>query len=60
MGKLNINVRKEVDDKFRKEVFNRKGLKKGNLKEAVEEAMILWIDTTATQRAIKAKNENGS
>ena len=60
MGKLNINVRKEVNDRFRKEVFNRKGLKKGNLKEAVEEAMILWIDTTATQRAIKAKNEKRS
>jgi hypothetical protein len=46
MGKLNINVRKDIDDKFRNEVFSRKGLKKGNLKEAVEEAMILWINVT--------------
>ena len=43
MGKLNIKVRKEVDRKFREEVFRRKGMKKGNLTEAVEEAMLLWI-----------------
>jgi hypothetical protein len=46
MGKLNIAVKKDIDDNFRKEVFRRKGLKKGNLKEAVEEAMLLWINTT--------------
>lgn len=56
MGKLNINVRKEVDQRFREEVFNRKGLKKGNLKEAVEEAMTLWIDTT--HKPIKGESEN--
>ena len=44
MGKLNIKVRKDVDKKFREEVFNRKGMKKGNLTEAVEEAMLLWIN----------------
>ncbi len=46
MGKLNIAVKKEVDDSFRREVFRRKGLKKGNIKQAVEEAMLLWINTT--------------
>lgn len=46
MGKLNINVQRDIDERFRREVFNRKGLRKGNIKEAVEEAMILWIDTT--------------
>jgi hypothetical protein len=60
MGKLNINVQKDVDEKFRSEVFRRKGLKKGNIKEAVEEAMLLWINT---QKPIKGEyrkrlNEN--
>ncbi|MGB8780895.1 MAG: hypothetical protein WCD81_09655 [Candidatus Bathyarchaeia archaeon] len=54
MGKLNINVQKDVDEKFRTEVFRRKGLKKGNIKEAVEEAMILWISTT--QKPIKKED----
>jgi hypothetical protein len=44
MGKLNVNLRKEIDERFRKEVFSRKGMKKGNLKEALEEAMLLWIN----------------
>ena len=43
MGKLNIKIRRDVDTKFREEVFKRKGMKKGNLTEAVEEAMLLWI-----------------
>jgi len=46
MGKLNIAVKKDIDDRFRTEVFRRKGLKKGNIKQAVEEAMLLWISTT--------------
>jgi hypothetical protein len=46
MGKLNIAVKKDIDDNFRREVFRRKGLKKGNIKQAVEEAMLLWISTT--------------
>jgi hypothetical protein len=57
MGKLNINVQKDVDEKFRKEVFSRKGLKKGNLKEAVEEAMLLWINVT--QKPIKEEKKKG-
>jgi len=46
MGKLNIAVKKDIEDNFRREVFRRKGLKKGNIKQAVEEAMLLWISTT--------------
>lgn len=55
MGKLNLNVRKDIDERFRREVFSRKGLKKGNLKEAVEEAMILWINIT--HKTIKEENK---
>jgi hypothetical protein len=55
MGKLNINVRRDVDDRFRTEVFKRKGFKKGNLKEAVEEAMLLWI--TAPQKSNKEEEK---
>jgi hypothetical protein len=50
MGKLNIKVRKEIDEKFREEVFKRKGMKKGNLTEAVEEAMLLWVNVLETEK----------
>lgn len=43
MGKLNIKIRGDIDAKFREEVFKRKGMKKGNITKAVEEAMLLWI-----------------
>lgn len=46
MGKLNIKVKDTVDEKFRREVFRRKGMKKGNLTKAVEEAMVLWINVS--------------
>lgn len=45
MGKLNLKIKDDLDEKFRAAVFKKKGLKKGNLKEAVEEAMLLWINT---------------
>jgi hypothetical protein len=44
MGRLNINVKDGVETKFREQVFKRKGMKKGNLTEAVEEAMLLWVN----------------
>lgn len=44
MGKLNLVIRNELDDRFREEVFKRKGMKKGNLTEALEEALELWIN----------------
>lgn len=43
MAKLNIVISDDLDTKFRKEVFQRKGMKKGNLTEAIEEAIDLWL-----------------
>lgn len=43
MGKLNVLIKDRLDRRFREVVFKRKGMKKGNLTEAVEEAMLLWI-----------------
>lgn len=45
MGKLNVNVDDDIDEKFRNEVFKRKGMKKGNLTKAVQEAMLMWVAT---------------
>jgi hypothetical protein len=55
MGKLNIVVDDKIDDTFRKEVFKRKGMKKGNITEAVEEAIILWVSSGDEQKNIKEK-----
>lgn len=41
--KWTVLVDDELDEKFRRAVFETKGMHKGNLTEAVEEAMELWI-----------------
>ncbi len=45
MGKYNLNVNDKLDEKFRKTVAKKKGMKKGNITKALEEAMVLWIDS---------------
>jgi len=43
MGKMNLDIDEKVDKKFRDTIYKKKGMKKGNLTDAVEEAMLLWI-----------------
>jgi hypothetical protein len=43
MGKMNIVLKEETEQRFRKAVFESKGMKKGNISEALEEAIDLWI-----------------
>jgi len=43
MGKINVIVDDKIEKKFRDTVFKRKGMKKGNLTDSVEEAMLLWV-----------------
>ena len=43
MGKINLDIDEKVDRKFRDTIYKKKGMKKGNLTDAVEEAMLLWV-----------------
>ena len=43
MGKINLSIDNDIDEKFRVAVAKRKGMRKGNLTKAMEEAMKLWI-----------------
>jgi hypothetical protein len=45
MAQLNVVISDEVDAEFRQQVFKRKGMKKGNITEALEEAIRLWINS---------------
>lgn len=44
MGKMNIVLDDTLEEKFRKVVFERKGMKKGNISEALEEAIKYWME----------------
>ena len=43
--KLTVLIRDDLDEKFRETVFQRKGMHKGNITEAIEEAIDQWIKT---------------
>ena len=45
MGKINIALDDEIEERFRKAVYQRKGMKKGNISKALEEAIDHWIKT---------------
>jgi hypothetical protein len=45
MGKMNVVLKDETEKKFRRAVFERKGMKKGNISDALEEAIDQWIKT---------------
>jgi hypothetical protein len=53
MGKLNIVLKDEVEQKFRRAVFERKGMKKGNISEALEEAINQWMEYRQPEKCTK-------
>jgi len=44
MGKMNIVLSDEMENRFRRAIFEKKGMKKGNISEAIEEAIDIWIE----------------
>jgi len=47
MGQISIVIDDKLDAKFRAAIAQKLGLKKGNIKIALEEAINLWIDQKA-------------
>ena len=43
MAKLTVLIKDELDEKFRDAVYKTKGMHKGNITEAIEEAIECWI-----------------
>ena len=54
MAKITFELDDKLDEKFRKVVADTKGLHRGVMQEALEEAIQLWI---AEQAKAKAKSE---
>jgi hypothetical protein len=53
MTKITFELKDELDEKFRKVVADRKGLHKGVIGEALEEAIRMWIEQEAKRRLKK-------
>jgi hypothetical protein len=54
MAKITVLIKDELDEKFREAVFKTKGMHRGNITEAIEEALNMWI---AEQTRIEGKSK---
>jgi len=45
LGKITLTLDDDVEKRFREEVFRRFGMKKGNIQQAIEDAIHVWIKT---------------
>jgi len=50
MKRLDIYLPEEDERRFREEVFKRKGMRKGNISEATQEAILLWISAETPKK----------
>ena len=48
MGRIDVLLPDVLEKRLREEVFRRKGLRRGNLTEALQEAVTLWLDSSST------------
>ena len=55
MGRLDLDISDELEQKFRAKVYQRKGMKKGNLTDSLKEAIILWMGTESFTEGKKTK-----
>jgi len=55
MGAIKVILSDELEQKFRDEVFKSKGMKKGNITIAIEEAINMWIEDQQQKRSNAAK-----
>lgn len=53
MGKMNIVLKDNTEEKFRRAVFENLGMKKGNISLALEEAIEIWISHQAKKKSRK-------
>jgi len=42
--RIDVYLTEEQEKKFKEQIFKRKGMKKGNISEAVQEAILLWME----------------
>ena len=48
--KLTVLIDDKLDEDFRGVVFKKKGMHKGNITEAIEEAIDLWIEKNSGEK----------
>ena len=55
MGRIDVILPDDLEEKFRTEVFKSKGMKKGNITAAIIDAIRTWIKQERLKRSNAAK-----
>ncbi|MFZ0557580.1 MAG: ribbon-helix-helix domain-containing protein [Nitrososphaeraceae archaeon] len=56
MKKFNIVVSDDIEKRFRRAIAEYKGMKKGNISKAFEEAIELWLQAKSNPSAITPRS----
>lgn len=51
MARIDVILPDELEKKFRETVFKRKGMRRGNMTEAIKEAIQLWVEAKPKKKA---------
>ena len=55
MGRIDVILPDDLEEKFRGEVANQLGMRRGNLTLAIKEAIQLWMEAQHEGRSERAK-----
>lgn len=58
MGRIDVILPDDVEDKFRNAVYKRYGMKRGNITEAINDAIVTWVNENNPSDKIKKGNGN--
>ena len=50
MPQVNVNINEDLDKEFREMVFKKKGMRRGAMLEAFQEAIELWVKEEAVKQ----------
>jgi hypothetical protein len=57
--KLTVLIDDKLDEEFRETVFKKKGMHRGNITEAIEEAIDLWIEKETEEKGERETKGHG-
>ncbi|MGI0072848.1 MAG: hypothetical protein ACREA3_03430 [Nitrosotalea sp.] len=58
MGRIDVILPDDIEDKFRNAVYKRYGMKRGNITEAINNAIIDWVNENSPIDKIKKNNQH--